>query len=143
AAPGALVTVTAALLQGLGHVRAPALHLLAAAALKTALNALLVPPLGITGAAIAGIAAYGAAAALNLALLARRTGRARHGASAALARLLRPLAAVLAMAGAVLLVRLGAGALPLGGGRMAALAESLLGVAVGAAVFAAAVLRTG
>lgn len=143
AAPGALVTVSAALLQGLGHVRAPALHLLAAAALKTALNALLVPPLGITGAALAGIAAYGAAAALNLALLARRTGRARRGASAALAQLLRPAAAVLAMAGAVLLVRLGAGALPLGGGRMAALAESLLGVAVGAAVFAAAVLRTG
>lgn len=143
AAPGALVTVSAALLQGLGHVRAPALHLLAAAALKTALNALLVPPLGITGAALAGIAAYGAAAALNLALLARRTGRARRGARAALAQLLRPAGAMLAMAGAVLLVRLGAGALPLGGGRVAALAESLLGVAVGAAVFAAAVLRTG
>ncbi|MFD3261975.1 oligosaccharide flippase family protein [Paenibacillus lentus] len=142
AAPGALVTVSAALLQGLGHVRAPALHLLAAAALKTALNALLVPPLGITGAAIAGIAAYGTAAALNLALLSRRTGRAQRGARTALA-LLRPVAAVLAMACAVLLVRLGVGALPLGGGRMAALAESLLGVAVGTAVFAAAVLRTG
>ncbi|MBW4839144.1 MAG: polysaccharide biosynthesis protein, partial [Paenibacillaceae bacterium] len=63
AAPGALVAVTSALLQGLGHVRAPALHLLAAALLKTALNAVLVPQLGITGAAIAGVAAYGAAAA--------------------------------------------------------------------------------
>ncbi|WP_019640019.1 putative polysaccharide biosynthesis protein [Paenibacillus fonticola] len=137
AAPGALVAVTAALLQGLGHVRAPALHLLAAAALKTALNALLVPPLGITGAAIAGIAAYSAAAALNLALLVRRGGLARRPRGA----WLRPVAALLAMACAVLLVRLAAGALPLGHGRLAAAAESLLGVAGGAAVFAAAVLR--
>ncbi|MNJ53615.1 hypothetical protein D3C77_490120 [compost metagenome] len=45
------------------------------------------------------------------------------------------------MACAVLLVRLGASALPHGHGRIAAAAESLLGVAVGAAVFAAAVLR--
>ncbi|MFD1179613.1 oligosaccharide flippase family protein, partial [Paenibacillus puldeungensis] len=74
AAPTALIAVTSALLQGLGSVRAPAVHLLAAALLKTALNAALVPQLGITGAAIAGVAAYTAAAALNLALLLRRVG---------------------------------------------------------------------
>ncbi|MGG6312058.1 putative polysaccharide biosynthesis protein [Paenibacillus macerans] len=136
AAPGALVAVTSALLQGLGHVRAPALHLLAAALLKTALNALLVPQLGITGAAIAGIAAYTAAAALNLALLLRRTGLRPRLRDA----VLRPLAAALAMAAAVLALRLAAAELPEGRGMAAA--ESLLGVLLGAAVFAAAVLRT-
>ncbi|TYA12471.1 polysaccharide biosynthesis protein [Paenibacillus faecis] len=136
AAPGALVTITAALLQGLGAVRAPAVHLLAAAGLKAALNALLVPQLGISGAAIAGIAAYGAAAALNLALLLRRTGLRPRLRDAAL----RPGAAALAMAAAVLLLRLGVDA-ALPPGRLAALAESLLGVTLGAAVFAAAVVR--
>ncbi|MGP0587899.1 putative polysaccharide biosynthesis protein [Paenibacillus timonensis] len=136
AAPGALVAVTSALLQGLGHVRAPALHLLAAALLKTALNAVLVPQLGITGAAIAGIAAYGAAAALNTALLLRRVQLRPRLRDA----LLRPAAAALAMAAAVLALRLAAAELP--AGRGVAAAVSLLGVLLGAAVFAAAVLRT-
>lgn len=136
AAPGALVAVTSALLQGLGHVRAPALHLLAAALLKTALNAVLVPQLGITGAAIAGVAAYGAAAALNAALLLRRVQLRPRLRDA----LLRPAAAALAMAAAVLALRLAAAELPLGRGMAAAV--SLLGVLLGAAVFAAAVLRT-
>ncbi|MGG3531383.1 putative polysaccharide biosynthesis protein [Paenibacillus rhizolycopersici] len=136
AAPGALVAVTSALLQGLGHVRAPALHLLAAALLKTALNAVLVPQLGITGAAIAGVAAYGAAAALNTALLLRRVQLRPRLRDA----LLRPAAAALAMAAAVLALRLAAAELP--AGRGVAAAVSLLGVLLGAAVFAAAVLRT-
>lgn len=141
AAPGAMVAVTAALLQGLGAVGAPALHLLGAALLKTALNALLVPQLGIAGAAIAGVCAYAAAAALNAALLLRRTGLRLRLRDA----LLRPAAAVLAMAAAVLLLRLGAaglaGAAALPPGRALAAAESLAGVLLGAAVFAAAVLR--
>jgi O-antigen/teichoic acid export membrane protein len=136
AAPGALVAVTSALLQGLGHVRAPALHLLAAALLKTALNAVLVPQLGITGAAIAGVAAYGAAAALNTALLLHRVQLRPRLRDA----LLRPAAAALAMAAAVLALRLAAAELPAGRGMAAAV--SLLGVLLGAAVFAAAVLRT-
>ncbi|AZS13076.1 putative polysaccharide biosynthesis protein [Paenibacillus lutimineralis] len=136
AAPGALVTVTAALLQGLGFVRAPALHLLLAAALKIALNAALVPQLGITGAAIAGIVAYAVAAALNLALLLRRTGLRPH----AHAALLRPAGAVLALAAVVLLLRLAAAPLPQS--RLIAALVSLLGVLLGAAVFAVAVLRT-
>ncbi|MNO20650.1 putative cell division protein YtgP [compost metagenome] len=137
AAPGALVSVTAALLQGLGVVRAPALNLLMAAAIKTALNVLLVPQLGITGAAIAGIAAYIAAAALNIALLLRHAQLRPRLRDA----LLRPVAAVLAMSAAVLLLRLGADAV-LPHGRLLAALESLLGVLLGAAVFAAAVLRT-
>ncbi|WP_178020552.1 polysaccharide biosynthesis protein [uncultured Paenibacillus sp.] len=136
AAPGALVAVTSALLQGLGHVRAPALHLLAAALLKTALNAVLVPQLGITGAAIAGVAAYGAAAALNTALLLRRVQLRPRLRDA----LLRPAAAALAMAAVVLALRLAAAELPASRGMAAAV--SLLGVLLGAAVFAAAVLRT-
>lgn len=136
AAPGALVAATSALLQGLGHVRAPALHLLAAALLKTALNAVLVPQLGITGAAIAGVAAYGAAAALNAALLLRRV-QLRPRLRDALGR---PAAAALAMAAAVLALRLAAAELPMGRGVAAAV--SLLGVLLGAAVFVAAVLRT-
>lgn len=135
AAPGALVAVTSALLQGLGHVRAPALHLLAAALLKTALNAVLVPQLGITGAAIAGVAAYGAAAALNTALLLRRVQLRPRLRDA----LLRPAAAALAMAAAVLALRLAAAELPMGRGGAAAV--SLLGVLLGAAVFAGAALR--
>ncbi|HEY4429599.1 MAG TPA: polysaccharide biosynthesis protein, partial [Paenibacillus sp.] len=55
---GTVSIISAALLQGLGYVRAPALHLLAAALLKAALNLLLVPQQGITGAAIAGVAAH-------------------------------------------------------------------------------------
>ncbi|RRJ63057.1 polysaccharide biosynthesis protein [Paenibacillus oralis] len=137
AAPSAIMVVTSALLQGLGAQRAPALHLLAAALLKAALNALLVPRLGITGAAIAGIAAYGAAAALNAALLLRRVGLRPRLRDA----LLRPAAALLAMAAAVTALRLAVAEL-LPPGRMAAAAESLLGVLLGAAVFAAAVLRT-
>lgn len=136
AAPGALATISAALLQGLGRVRAPAVHLLAAAVLKAALNVLLVPQHGMTGAAIAGIAAYGCAAALNIALLLRRTGLRPRMADV----LVRPAAAILAMVAAVLLLRLAAAA-SLPQGRLAALAESLLGVLLGAAVFAAAAVR--
>lgn len=137
AAPSALMVVTSALLQGLGAQRAPALHLLAAALLKAALNALLVPQLGITGAAIASIAAYGAAAALNAALLLRRVGLRPRLRDA----LVRPAAALLALAAAVTALRLAVAEL-LPPGRMAAAAESLLGVLLGAAVFVAAVLRT-
>ncbi|KOP65728.1 hypothetical protein AMS62_11085 [Bacillus sp. FJAT-18019] len=93
AAGGTLSTITAALLQGMGIVRAPAFHLLAAAGLKLLLNLLMVPLLGITGAAIAGVAAHLAAAALNLSLLSRRAG-ARLDGGAMLARTLLVLAAV-------------------------------------------------
>ncbi|MGK9254780.1 oligosaccharide flippase family protein, partial [Paenibacillus humicus] len=61
----AVTAVSAPVLQGLGAVRAPVILLLLAALIKAALNAALVPPLGIAGAAWAGIAATGAAALLG------------------------------------------------------------------------------
>ncbi|MGN7765795.1 putative polysaccharide biosynthesis protein [Paenibacillus sp. 22594] len=143
AAGGTVSIISAALLQGLGAVRAPALHLLAAALLKAALNLLLVPQQGITGAAIASVAAHGFAAALNV-LLLHRQGHLRLRLADAL---LRPalLLAGLALAAAAVSYATGAAAdaAGLGGSRTAALAQSLLGVLAGCAVFAigAVVLR--
>ncbi|USB33310.1 oligosaccharide flippase family protein [Paenibacillus sp. YPG26] len=137
AAPGTMLALTAALLQGLGTVRAPALYLAGAAALKIVLNLLLVPQLGITGAAIAGVAAYSLAAALSLALLVKTTALRLRLADA----VLKPALLVAALALAVLALRWLADAAGLGPGRAIAAAESLLGVFLGAAVFAAGVVR--
>ncbi|OKP96175.1 polysaccharide biosynthesis protein [Paenibacillus sp. P46E] len=143
AAGGTVSIISAALLQGLGAVRAPALHLLAAALLKAALNLLLVPQQGITGAAIASVAAHGFAAALNV-LLLHRQGHLRLRLADAL---LRPALLLAGLALAAVAVSYGTGAAAdaagLGGSRTAALAQSLLGVLAGCAVFAigAVVLR--
>lgn len=136
---GTVSALTAAVLQGLGAVRAPALFMLAAAALKAALNAALVPALGIAGAACAGIAALTAAALLG-------TGAVRRAAGAALpARRTAGIALALAVMAAVLVpAERGAASLlgPLPP-RAAAAALALGGVALGGAVFLAAVLRFG
>lgn len=58
--------VSGAILQGLGAERATAYHLLAAAAVKVALNVWLVPRWGIEGAAAAAVVAYATAACLNI-----------------------------------------------------------------------------
>lgn len=50
--------IAASVLQGIGAVRAPALYLLLAAAVKAAGNVALVPRYGITGAAAAAVAAF-------------------------------------------------------------------------------------
>jgi O-antigen/teichoic acid export membrane protein len=133
---GTVSIISAALLQGLGYVRAPALHLLAAALLKAALNLLLVPQQGITGAAIAGVAAHSFAAALNVLLLYRQ-GHLRLRFADALARPAL-LTAGLALAAAAVSWGVGAAATAagIGGGRTASLAQSLLGVLAGCAVFA-------
>lgn len=133
---GTVSIISAALLQGLGYVRAPALHLLAAALLKAALNLLLVPQQGITGAAIAGVAAHSFAAALNVLLLYRQ-GHLRLRLADALARPAL-LTAGLALAAAAASWGVGAVATAagIGGGRTASLAQSLLGVLAGCAVFA-------
>ncbi|ULO07520.1 polysaccharide biosynthesis protein [Paenibacillus sp. 19GGS1-52] len=136
AAGGTVSIISAALLQGLGYVRAPALHLLAAAALKVALNLLLVPQQGITGAAMAGVAAHLFAAALNV-LLLHRQGHLRLRFADALAKPALLLAGLgLAAAAASWGAGLAATAAGLGGGRTASLAQSLLGVTAGCAVFA-------
>ncbi|MEK3839310.1 putative polysaccharide biosynthesis protein [Paenibacillus sp. FSL R7-0128] len=136
AAGGTVSIISAALLQGLGAVRAPALTLLAAAALKAALNLLLVPQQGITGAAIAGVAAHLFAAALNVLLLYRQ-GHLRLRAADVL---LKPAALLAGLGLAAAAVSHGAAraadAAGFGGGRTAALAQSLLGVLAGCAVFA-------
>lgn len=133
---GTVSIISAALLQGLGYVRAPALHLLAAALLKAALNLLLVPQQGITGAAIAGVAAHSFAAALNVMLLYRQ-GHLRLRLADALARpALLTAGLALAAAAASWGVDAAATAAGIGGGRTASLAQSLLGVLAGCAVFA-------
>ncbi|WP_091072870.1 polysaccharide biosynthesis protein [Paenibacillus sp. NFR01] len=136
AAGGTVSIISAALLQGLGIVRAPALHLLAAALLKAALNLLLIPQQGIAGAAIASVAANGAAAALNVLLLRRRGYLRLRFADAAV----RPAALLAGLAAAAAAVSYGASAAAeaagLGGSRTAALAQSVLGVLAGCAAFA-------
>lgn len=136
AAGGTVSIISAALLQGLGIVRAPALHLLAAALLKAALNLLLIPQQGIAGAAIASVAANGAAAALNVLLLRRRGYVRLRFADAAV----RPAALLAGLAAAAAAVSYGvsaaAEAAGLGGTRTAALAQSVLGVLAGCAAFA-------
>ncbi|ASS69352.2 MULTISPECIES: polysaccharide biosynthesis protein [unclassified Paenibacillus] len=140
----AVTAVSAPVLQGLGAVRAPVILLLLAALIKTALNAALVPPLGIAGAAWAGIAATGAAALLGALAAARsaaalgapaRGARRGYGAAAALAAL-----AAAALAASRGLEPLLAAALP---PRLLAAALTLAGVLAGGAAFAAALLRLG
>ncbi|MDN4080800.1 polysaccharide biosynthesis protein [Paenibacillus polymyxa] len=139
---GTLSIISAALLQGLGAVRAPALAMLAAAAAKALLNWLLVPQLGTAGAAIAGAVAYLLAAVINIALLARLVGlRGSWSAS-----VLKPAALLVALAGAAGAAMWGTSAVlgALGwaaGGRATAAAESLLGVAAGAVVFVIGLAR--
>ncbi|WP_283654056.1 MULTISPECIES: polysaccharide biosynthesis protein [unclassified Paenibacillus] len=139
---GTLSIISAALLQGLGAVRAPALAMLAVAAAKALLNWLLVPQLGTAGAAIAGAAAYLLAAAINIALLARLAGL-RWSWSASV---LKPAVLLVALACAAAAAMWGTGAAlgALGwaaGGRATAAAESLLGVAAGAVVFVIGLAR--
>ncbi|MFC5406812.1 polysaccharide biosynthesis protein [Cohnella soli] len=140
AAGGTLQAVSAALLQGLGDLRSPAVNLAAAALLKLTLNAALVPAHGIIGAAAAMAAAYAAAALLNALSLRQRVQLPAPRASLAW----RSGAALAAMAAAAALVALLLGAataaLP---ARVAALLVALPGVAVGAAVFAAALVAFG
>ncbi|MFS0725060.1 polysaccharide biosynthesis protein [Paenibacillus sp. 1P07SE] len=148
AAAGTLGAVTAAVLQGLGSVRAPAVLMLAAALLKAALNAVLVPQHGLAGAAWAGIAALALPALLGLAAVRRASSSPGHGrATAAIRPAAAGVLALACMAAALVLIGRGAAALP---GwtlplptRGAAAALALTGVAVGAAVYGAALLRAG
>ncbi|MBW7477406.1 polysaccharide biosynthesis protein [Paenibacillus oenotherae] len=138
---GTVNAIAAAVLQGLGQVRGPMLFMLAAAALKAALNAVLVPPYGIAGAACAGIAALTAAALLSAVAVRRATGAAampaRDAAGMGLALAVMAAALVLAERGGAALL---GPALP---PRAAAAVLALGGTALGAALFFAAALRSG
>ncbi len=144
AAGSTVSIIAAALLQGLGAVRAPAFSMLAAAGVKVLLNVMLVPALGISGAALAGAAAYMLAAGLNVALLARLTAM-RPAPGAVLAK---PALVIAAMSLAALGMAWAAEAVLGGLGiaathRLAAMGVSLLGIAAGAAVFVLVAARTG
>ncbi|MGF6357926.1 O-antigen/teichoic acid export membrane protein [Paenibacillus sp. 4624] len=144
AAGSTVSIIAAALLQGLGAVRAPAFSMLAAAGVKVLLNVMLVPALGISGAALAGAAAYMLAAGLNVALLARLTAM-RPAPGAVLAK---PALVIAAMSLAALGMAWAAEAVLGGLGiaathRLAAMGMSLLGIAAGAAVFVLGAARTG
>jgi O-antigen/teichoic acid export membrane protein len=137
---GTLQAVSAALLQGVGDLRSPAINLAAAALLKLTLNAVLVPAYGIRGAAAAMAAAYAAAAVLNALSLRQRVPLSAPRVAVAW----RSIAALAAMAAAVALLAQGMGALtaPMPE-RLQALLVALTGVLVGATVFAAALVALG
>ncbi|MFB9324358.1 oligosaccharide flippase family protein [Paenibacillus aurantiacus] len=140
AVAGTVSAIAAAVLQGVGVVRAPALYMLAAAALKAALNAAIVPAYGIAGAAGAGLAALGAAALLSAAAVrracaARMPARSLAGLVLALAVMAAALTVLERAAYPALLEWLPP--------RAAATALALGGTGLGAALFLAAGLRFG
>lgn len=144
AAGSTVSIIAAALLQGLGAVRAPAFSMLAAAGVKALLNVMFVPALGISGAALAGAVAYMLAAGLNVALLARLVAL-RPAPGAVLAK---PALVIAAMSLAAVGTAWAAEAVLGGMGvaadrRLAAMGVSLLGIAAGSAVFLLAAARTG
>ncbi|SEG76486.1 polysaccharide biosynthesis protein [Paenibacillus sp. UNC499MF] len=141
---GTLNIVLAGVLQGLGAVNAPALHLLAAAAVKIGGSLLLVPRWGIAGAAVSAVLAFAAASALGLAEVRRLTGAPERRRASALA----PLAAAALMCAALGALQFAGGPLlgaatPGLGPRGQASVLALAGVALGAAVYALALLRLG
>ncbi|MBC8079036.1 MAG: oligosaccharide flippase family protein [Gorillibacterium sp.] len=144
AAFATLQIVTGSVLIGYNASRLPAIHLFAATIGKVLLNLLLVPAMGISGAAWASVAAYAAAALLNLAALSRLSGvRFTLG-----AYVWRPLAAASAMCCAVFASRGAVTALAhafhgSSDSRGMATLSALLAVTLGAAVYMAALLRLG
>jgi O-antigen/teichoic acid export membrane protein len=144
AAGSTVSIIAAALLQGLGAVRAPAFSMLAAAGVKVLLNVMLVPALGISGAALAGAVAYMLAAGLNVALLARLVAL-RPAPGAVLAKPALVIAAMsLAAVGTAWAAEAVLGGIGIAADRrLAAMGVSLLGIAAGSAVFLLAAARTG
>ncbi|NHN35074.1 putative polysaccharide biosynthesis protein [Paenibacillus agricola] len=136
--------IAGSVLQGFGAIVAPALYLLAAAAAKIAANVALVPHWGIDGAALAAVCAYAFAGLLAVAHALRATGVAPAFGRAAI----KPLLCIGLMAAGLLAVTHGVPAL-LGALHVAlpprglATVVSLAGVAVGALVYALALVRLG
>jgi O-antigen/teichoic acid export membrane protein len=138
----ALNTVSGSVLQGVGAIRTPAISLLIAIALKALGNVLLMPRWGIEGAALSAVIAFAAAAGLVMVQVARCTG-ARF---ALRQYAVGPTLAVGLMGVCLAALQLGAKAVPawlLPGGRWASSVIALLCVAVGAAAYVLALLRSG
>lgn len=143
AACSAVSVIAAALLQGLGAVRVPALIMLGAAVVKMLLNELLVPQLGISGAAWSSAVAYTLAAALNVILLVRLLKLRFHFSAALFKPVLIIIAMSLAAVGGAWAAETFLGAFAIGAGsRTGALAQSLLGIAAGIFIFVIFVVRT-
>ncbi len=62
----AIVMTTAAILQGYGHLKAPALHVCIGVFIKYGLNIILIPSFGTLGAAIATVVAFSIICGLNI-----------------------------------------------------------------------------
>ncbi|MFS0860868.1 putative polysaccharide biosynthesis protein [Paenibacillus taichungensis] len=144
AAGSTVSIIAAALLQGLGAVRAPAFSMLAAAGVKALLNVMLVPALGISGAALAGAVAYMLAAGLNVALLARLVALRPAPGTVPVKPALVIAAMSVAAAGTAWAAEAVLGGIGIAADRrLAAMGVSLLGIAAGSAVFLLAAARTG
>lgn len=135
--------VTGAALQGLGKIHAPAYHLFVAIIVKLLLNMWLIPRYGMSGAAVAGIAAYGAAALLNYIVL-HRTLELRWSLRSAM---VKPGLLIGMMAIAVAIISIGVdqglalAGLPLT--RLGALLLTLIGVLAGVLTLLFGMLRMG
>jgi PST family polysaccharide transporter len=137
-----LGVASAAILQGLGHVRLPARNLFIGVIVKTILNILLIPVWQITGAAVATVLAYGVATLLNL-LALRQYTEIQLSLKVFFAK---PLLAVVSMSISVWFVMEGLlfalhGIIP--HERLYFTAVSLISVFVGASVYGLALLRFG
>jgi O-antigen/teichoic acid export membrane protein len=137
-----LSMTSGAVLQGMGYVTLPARHLLVGVGVKTVLNVLLLPFLGITGAALASVAGYLTAASLNIRSLYRMLPLTWLNKKA----VLWPLAAALFMGVVVGLVKwLLLAVLPpvIAPERLLNLLVTLLCLPVGVAVYGMFLLRLG
>jgi stage V sporulation protein B len=133
---------TSAILQGIGKVYIPVRNLLLGALVKTGLNILLVPFMGINGAALATVISYMLATLLNLHSMYRRTGVVFD----LRAMLFRPLLATFFMAVAVYGVLRSFGPVLLGAlpsERLYYAALSLSAIGAAALVYVVALLITG
>ncbi|WP_249730732.1 polysaccharide biosynthesis protein [Paenibacillus sp. J2TS4] len=136
--------VTSSILQGMGAVKVPVIHLLVGVVIKIALNLLLMPLWGIQGAAVAAVLAYGTASGLNYRYLYKHA-RVRISASSAI---YRPLLAVVCMCGAIFIIYFGLDAMmkvwtPGLSLRIHNTILSLAAVAAGGIVYLLALFKTG
>lgn len=139
-----LNVMTAAILQGVNQEKLPAIHLLLAAVLKVLLNLLLIPQFGIAGAAWSGVLSYAASCLLNLRAVMRHiriTWRWREDITRPILSVGAMLAVIAALYGLFALLTQVTGASV--DDRLWNTGQALVMIAVGAAVFGLAALKSG